>query len=435
MRRWSAYGFLVMGLLATGAATAATAPQPWVHRPSSDELRAALPAAVRDADLGGRAGMRCKLTAERKLAGCRLLAESPTGQGYGAALLSLASAYQMSPEAAKDRAADGEVAVVESWFGFDTPPSWKRMPSASALLGVWPTPALSRGLGGTALIDCVVNIQGVLTDCVTLSESPPGEHFGDAAIALTPQLLMNPALRHGQPTPSTATIPINFARGRAGTIDPETTRTTVSASAAWLQAPSIADVAAAYPAKARAARLGGRTILTCELRRSGELKACATLAEEPRGKGFALAALALAKQFRGVAHPEPEVEIIQLPFTFDPAMLGARPVIGRPQWVTLPSGEATGRAFQNLKIDGAAVRVVMSCTVQPLGTLGGCTVASETPPGSGLGAAALSLTPSFRVSTWTLEGLPTVGGVIRVPLRYEVDPTPAAASGRAAAKP
>jgi hypothetical protein len=37
----------------------------------------------------------------------------------------------------------------------------------------------------------------------------------------------------------------------------------------------------------------------------------------------------------------------------------------------------------------------------------------------GIGQAALALAPTFRLSTWTAEGLPVVGGAINIPLRYE----------------
>jgi hypothetical protein len=36
----------------------------------------------------------------------------------------------------------------------------------------------------------------------------------------------------------------------------------------------------------------------------------------------------------------------------------------------------------------------------------------------GFGAAALSLAPKFQVNPWSAEGLPVVGGRIRVPMRY-----------------
>ena len=49
----------------------------------------------------------------------------------------------------------------------------------------------------------------------------------------------------------------------------------------WVEAPSVADVAAAYPAKAKAAGLGGGVELTCEIARTGHPKDCEALGKSP----------------------------------------------------------------------------------------------------------------------------------------------------------
>ena len=46
---------------------------------------------------------------------------------------------------------------------------------------------------------------------------------------------------------------------------------------------------------------------------------------------------------------------------------------------------------------------------------------------SGAGAAVLSVVDTIRLTTWTAEGLPTIGGRVRIPLRY-VAAEPAAAA-------
>ena len=85
-------------------------------------------------------------------------------------------------------------------------------------------------------------------------------------------------------------------------------------------------------------------------------------------------------------------------------------------------GQEMQTAFQKLNTPGT-IRTVLNCTVEQGGALGGCKVDSESPAGAG--AVALTLMPRFKVSTWTMEGLPTVGGTIRVPLRYEAEPAAA----------
>jgi hypothetical protein len=60
-----------------------------------------------------------------------------------------------------------------------------------------------------------------------------------------------------------------------------------------------------------------------------------------------------------------------------------------------------------------------------------CTVQRQSPEGLGFGDAALALSGLFQVSVWTDEGLPTVGGRVSVPIRYEAAlPAPAADTAR-----
>jgi TonB family protein len=194
-------------------------------------------------------------------------------------------------------------------------------------------------------------------------------------------------------------------------------------------------VAAAYPEKAKAAKIGGRATVFCEINDSGGLTQCTTVAEEPHGQGFATAARKLAHEFRlGVTGPA-DVKVlrdaaVQLPVTFDPAMISGGPqVIGKPLWAATPTAEDVQAAFAATPKNIGTVRVVLACKVEQGGWTSGCKVESEAPAGQGFGQAALALTPKFRVATWTIEGLPVVGGVIRVPLRYESG-APAAAPAK-----
>ena len=96
-------------------------------------------------------------------------------------------------------------------------------------------------------------------------------------------------------------------------------------------------------------------------------------------------------------------------------------------------------AFRDiLSTSVGTVRVSLTCRVQQGGTVSDCAVASEDPAGMGVGAAALTLAPTLKLSTWSIEGLPIVGGTIRVPLRLEgpgVTPPPPAPSSGNAIKP
>lgn len=431
MRDWRLGAVVLAGALAawTGA-RAAGAPPPsevnWISQPAPADYGAAL-AAQQAVRAPGRAVMQCSVGDDGALIGCRATFDSPAGGGYGKALLSLAPKYKRKPPGK-----DGlrTVNVVFDWHPFDVAPDWLRRPTPEALRAVYPKVAFTQGIGGRALINCTLTAQGALIDCVPLEETPAGSGFAGAAIALTPQFLMRPAQLKGAPTTSVIVMPIAWqpSGGPTSTVG---SKNVVSPDLPWAEAPSYADVAAAYPKKARDEKLAGRAILVCDMSEEGRLYSCETATIEPKGYGFDTAAKALARQFRFNVATDADKKAthsisIHLPVAFDPAMLESTPPrIGKPRWAGLPSSDALQSTFAALGISGTA-RVVIECTVQPGGTVAGCKVASEDPVGKGLGSAALTLAPTFRLTTWSTEGLPTVGGSIRIPLRYEGDAAPAA---------
>lgn len=89
----------------------------------------------------------------------------------------------------------------------------------------------------------------------------------------------------------------------------------------------------------------------------------------------------------------------------------------------LPDGAVLQAALDPLlaKAGQASARVVLGCLVGPQGRLMDCKAETEEPAGLGIAAAALGLSSSFSLVTWTTDGLPTVGGRVRVPLRYKRD--------------
>ena len=104
----------------------------------------------------------------------------------------------------------------------------------------------------------------------------------------------------------------------------------------WGEAPSVADVVAAYPAKARAAGLGGMVNLSCQINREGRPRDCAALGEQPSGYGFGFAARKLAARMR-VADAALRGQEVRILVTFDPALLkGDVPLVTRPVWSILP---------------------------------------------------------------------------------------------------
>lgn len=311
------------------------------------------------------------------------------------------------------------------------PADWLRRPTPEMLRAVWPKAAMGKARAdGKALISCKVSVQGTLFDCKVESESPPGLGFGSAAIAMAPQLLMNPATRNGQPFVSTVRIPVDFKIPGGGPVDSFGSRAVVRPNIAWKTAPTHAEVAAAYPGKAKAARIGGVAALECTLTEIGRLRSCKTMREEPRGQGFAAAAKDLAQRFQAFPIKDGDkrldTAVVQLPVAFVPEMLEAKePVVGKPNWAVLPTSEAISASLAKAPGAAGGGRVAIKCAVEQTGSLSGCSVVREEPSGVGLGAAALSLVDDFRLSTWSMEGLPVVGGVVTIPIRYEFGAAPA----------
>jgi TonB family protein len=187
----------------------------------------------------------------------------------------------------------------------------------------------------------------------------------------------------------------------------------------WVEAPTVADIAAAYPARARAAGVGGQVELTCEMARDGHPRDCAALKETPGGYGFGAAAVKLATRLK-VSDQGLTNQNIFIPVSFDAAVLKGEATVTKPAWAAIPSAQDFQATFPKTENGVNHVRVVLGCTVQAGGVLGGCAVAQEDPPGQGYGDGALALASKFRVGPWSQDGAPTVGAHIRLPIRYEL---------------
>lgn len=318
---------------------------------------------------------------------------------------------------------------------------WLKKPTAGSLLAVWPTAAYKTGKGGRAVIHCKVGLEGGLFDCKVLEEAPAGAGFGAAGLTLTPQFLMKPATKDGIPFVSDVTIPLKFPDFTVTKSDMAESmfgHQTVISNVSWRTAPGLADVASAYPAKARAESVGGQATLDCDLTKTATLAACGILVETPRGYGFGRAARTLAARFAAdttmLGDKSLKGMAVQVRFTFAPEILTDRePRIGKPRWAAMPTSEQFLAAFPEAANTAriATARIVLACKVQPDGGLAGCGVESEAPTGFGFGKAALSVSSGFRVQLWSDEGLPVVGGMLRVPIRFQIEPAPPAASSPA----
>jgi TonB family protein len=197
------------------------------------------------------------------------------------------------------------------------------------------------------------------------------------------------------------------------------------AAPTFVQAPDVAAVAAAYPAKARAEGVGGVATVSCTAGGEGVLLRCLRLGEEPGGYGFGIAALKLVREMR-VAGATRGAEVV-VPVRFAPDVLKPGFRATTPVWAATPSAADFQATVPKQEGGPNDVRVALVCDVQAGGVLSGCVVDREEPAGQGFGDAVLALAPKFKVEPWSAEGLPVVGGKVRVPVRYDMKPVDQAA--------
>ncbi|PZQ57355.1 MAG: hypothetical protein DI570_19800 [Phenylobacterium zucineum] len=209
--------------LAVGLATAsgAFAADPvWTRTPTAEELAAVFP---REGErlVEGVAQLRCGVAADRALADCLVASESPEGMGVGAAALSLAPKFQMTPEAAS-KLARGRITVPIRFkeaspsppprmARFKTTPAYAHLGDAGPY---YPDRAARAGVTGVVLMDCVVLPSGRLDKCETAAVSPRDFGFELAAAKMAEQGWMMagpPSLQGATPVDGVWRFRIEFA--------------------------------------------------------------------------------------------------------------------------------------------------------------------------------------------------------------------------------
>ncbi|MDQ2860246.1 MAG: energy transducer TonB [Pseudomonadota bacterium] len=321
-------------------------------------------------------------------------------------------------------------AVAASPPAFHTNPDWLKKPDPDALRAVWPAHAWLAGISGRAEIGCMVNVRGLAEDCAVISETPPGEEFGAAALLLAPSFLFRPAMGPAGPVRSSVNIPINFkwesahGGGSLGGF-------TMIVQPVWNAAPNFADLERAWPHGA--AGPSGHVVLRCRVRSKGELEACATITEEPRGKGFDRAARSLIGRFSlkmdFEAAKSGQPTYVNLPIRLIDPKSGdfQERRIGDPRWIVRPGPGALSAVFPKTAADKGvrAGRETAGCTVGADGALTDCRPLDAQPDGLGFSQAAVQVAQILRMNLWTDEGGPVDGAPIRIPIRFEATPPPA----------
>jgi TonB family protein len=193
----------------------------------------------------------------------------------------------------------------------------------------------------------------------------------------------------------------------------------------WLARPSAADVAAAYPPKARAAGISGRVVLSCDTGADGGLSNCRTRGETPAGMGFSEAAVQLAPKFRvNAAFPEgvrARTGKVSIPIMFgasaEPAVSPKprKPFIGKPVFVSRPSGADIAAVYpREAWKAGRSGRAVLRCKTNPEGALYDCEAFGD----AEFGPAVLKLVPKFRITDKMPDGGKAGGGLVNIPISF-----------------
>jgi len=121
--------------------------------------------------------------------------------------------------------------------------------------------------------------------------------------------------------------------------------------------------------------------------------------------------------------------ILALAAAVAPAPGGRTPaaptIVTMPDWASKPSGEDLAEYYPKAAAASRTPGVAtISCAIDAEGALVNCTVAAETPPDQGFGAAALKMAPKFKMRPMTRDGKPVAGGTVRIPINFALPKQP-----------
>lgn len=143
----------------------------WLETPRRIDLQRAFPANARKRQITGRGVLLCKATADGRLNECAAT-ETPPGEGFGDAALSLAPNYRLGPTIDGREVAEGTLVQIPILF---------RHQRLSLEVVNATHPKLP---DGRVDLDCRVTAEGRLDNCVVETETPSGQGLGDVALRL-----------------------------------------------------------------------------------------------------------------------------------------------------------------------------------------------------------------------------------------------------------
>ena len=203
-----------------------------------------------------------------------------------------------------------------------------------------------------------------------------------------------------------------------------------------------------WPAGAYQVRASGQVTLACFINAEGFAERCRVAYEEPLGRGFGKAALAMRPHIKvaprkgpdgqpvagemnvGLTFRAPDTDIqtamdtnttghaAWVEVTHNPLPIKKITLMNNPVWAAAPDFDAVASAYPE-KAGGVSGYAVAHCTVAMSGELGNCKVATEDPARAGFGPAAVKLASRFRVRPEVMARAPKGEPIaVDVPIRF-----------------
>jgi TonB family protein len=282
-----------------------------------------------------------------------------------------------------------------------TDPLWEKAPDRAEWAKAYPSAAAKAGLAGDVKLRCAADGAGLLRNCAVISETPIGQGFGDAALALASGMALKPRAIDGRPVAGRSLIvPVRFDSSLlhpgAPVVNPS-----------WLRLPSNDEMVSYYPAGVPNG--GGTVTIVCTVTVRGLMDSCGVKSETPAGHGLGNSAVAMAALFQMRPMTIDGLPVGGAQVTIPIRFAGGTPrpqegvsteVITMAPWLSAPTPAEIAAAFPKAAIGKiASAHVMLRCGIQTNGRLIGCDSVSVSPPMQGFREAALSLTKRFTVIT------------------------------------
>ena len=182
----------------------------WLAAPTYADVVAAYPAKAREENVSGHASLDCEFARNGRLDRCEVIAEEPKGMGFAKAAKSLVGGFVGPITYSGGKPTLGKRTTIAFAFpigmlsGGDPligRPSWTQLPELADPKSNYPPEARTANVkSGDVVLSCLIGEAGRIRDCAAESQQPAGFGFGESALALSSDLLVNPWTEEGLPT-------------------------------------------------------------------------------------------------------------------------------------------------------------------------------------------------------------------------------------------